>query len=57
MTKRQYKICKCVVRFKRLDIILAKTKIGDYIDLQDAIGAKNLDFSDDNMDKNTEVTL
>ena len=37
--------------------ILDKTKVGDYIDLENAVDNDMLDFSDNRMDDNTIVTL
>lgn len=57
MTNRQFKVCKIIYKYKKLPIILKKGKISDYLELQEVINYHYLDFSDDNMDKNTEVYL
>lgn len=56
MTNRQAKICEKVVMYKRLDIILKKAKISDYIVLQEELGPGGLLFEDIDDDE-TEVTL
>lgn len=56
MTNRQAKICEKVVKYKRLDIILKKAKISDYIVLQEELGPGGLLFEDIDDDE-TEVTL
>lgn len=57
MTKRQRKICKNILRYKNLNKVLQKCKISDYIEIQDILGPGNLDFSDNEMDENTELFL
>lgn len=57
MNSRIYKICSAVVRHKKLPLILKKTGIPDYFDLQIQAGAGMLCFSDDRMDSNTIVSL
>lgn len=57
MTNAQYKIYKAVRRYHTLQKILDATKVGDYMDLQNAAGVGMLDFSDDRMDEKTIVTL
>ena len=57
MTNAQYKIFKAVCRYHTLQKILDATKVGDYMDLQDAAGVGMLDFSDNRMDEKTTVTL
>ena len=57
MTNRQAKLCKDIIRYKKLDKVLRRNKDIDYLDLQDILGPRNLDFSDSSMDENTEVFL
>lgn len=57
MTDKQYRIFKAVRKYRTLQKILDKTKVGDYIDLQNAVDNDMLDFSDNRMDENTIVTL
>lgn len=57
MTNAQYKIYKAVLRYRNLQKILEVTGVGDYMDLQDAVGVNMLDFSDNRMDEKTVVTL
>lgn len=57
MTKRQRRICRIIIKKKRLPLILEKSGITDYLELQEEIGPNNLDFSDCRMDENTVVTL
>ena len=57
MTNRQAKLCKEIIRYKKLDEVLRRNKGIDYLDLQDILGPGNLDFSDSSMDENTEVAL
>lgn len=56
MTKQQYKLCKAIIRYRYVDKIIENTYIEDYIDLQHQLDYQ-LDFSDDNMDAHTLVTL
>lgn len=56
MTNKQAKICKKVVKHKRLDIILKETGISDYIALQDELIPGVLLF-DDIEDEKTTVEL
>ena len=46
MTKQQYKIFTAVRKYKKLGKVLETTKVGDYIKLQETVGADMLDFSD-----------
>ncbi len=46
MTKQQYKIFTAVRKYKKLGKVLEVTKVGDYIKLQETVGADMLDFSD-----------
>lgn len=46
-----------VVRYKYLEKVLQKSHVGDYFDLQCALGPNALDFSDNNMDGETTVML
>ena len=46
MTKQQYKIFTAVRKYKKLGKVLEATKVGDYIKLQETVGADMLDFSD-----------
>ena len=57
MTKRQIKICKCAMKYKKLNIVLQKCQIGDYLDIQYILEPYTLEFSDDNMDDDTEISL
>lgn len=57
MTNRQRKICRNVLRYKKLNKVLKKSGISDYNEIQDMLGPGNLDFSDNNMDENTEIFL
>lgn len=57
MTKRQRKVCRNVLRYKNLNKVLQKSGISDYIEIQEFLGPGVLDFSDDNMDDNTELFL
>lgn len=57
MTNYQYKICRVIVRHKRLGKILAKVRVGDYLDLQLVLDTDALTFADDNFDDNTLVGL
>lgn len=50
MTKQQYKIFTAVRKYKGK---VLEAKVGDYIKLQETVGADMLDFSDDD----TDVTL
>ena len=57
MTKRQYEICKNVIKYQKLPVILEKTNIKDYEDLQYDVGLGRLDFSNHEMDDSTIITL
>lgn len=57
MTNRQAKLCKIIRKEKRLNRILSKGHVSDYMELQEIFGPGCLMFSDDGMDENTEVTL
>lgn len=57
MTNRQAKLCKEIIRYKKLGKVLRRNKDIDYLELQDILGPENLDFSDSRMDENTVVTL
>ena len=57
MTKQQYKIFTAVRKYKKLGKVLEVTKVGDYIKLQETVGADMLDFSDVKYDDDTDVTL
>ncbi len=39
MTKQQYKIFTAVRKYKKLGKVLEATKVGDYIKLQETVGA------------------
>ncbi len=56
MTKQQYKLCKAIIRYRYVDKIIKNTSLKDYMDLQYQLDYQ-LDFSDDNMDMHTLVTL
>lgn len=53
MTKQQYKIFTAVRKYKKLGKVLEATKVGDYIKLQETVGA----VSDVKYDDDTDVTL
>lgn len=55
MTKQQYKIFTAVRKYKGK--VLDATKVGDYIKLQETVGADMLDFSDVKYDDDTDVML
>ena len=57
MTKQQYKIFTAVRKYKTLGKVLEVTKVGDYIKLQETVGADMLDFSDVKYDDDTDVKL
>lgn len=57
MTKQQYKVCKIIRKHKNLNTTLKKSKISDYLELQDVIPTPWLDFSDSNMDDDTYISL
>ena len=57
LTKRQAKICRCIIRKKRLNTVLRECGIADYIQLQELIPTKYLIFSDWNFDDSTTVEL
>lgn len=57
MTKQQYKIFTAVRKYKKLGKVLEVTKVGDYIKLQETVGADMLDFSDVKYNDDTDVTL
>mgnify|MGYP000151087471 CR=1 FL=1 len=57
MTKYQRKVCKYISKYKKLNVILKKSKINDYLELQYKFDKYKLDFSDDKMDDKTEVYL
>ena len=57
MTKQQYKIFTAVRKYKKLGKVLETTKVGDYIKLQETVGADMLDFSDVKYNDDTDVTL
>lgn len=57
LTKRQAKICRCIIRKKRLNTVLRECGIADYLQLQELIPTKYLIFSDWNFDEATTVEL
>lgn len=57
LTKRQAKICRCIIRKKRLNTVLRECGIADYIQLQELIPTKHLIFSDCKFDDATTVEL
>ena len=57
LTKRQAKICRCIIRKKRLNTVLRECGIADYIQLQELIPTKYLIFSDCKFDDATTVAL
>lgn len=57
MTKQQYKIYTAVRKYKKLGKVLKATKVGDYIKLQETVGANMLEFSDAKYDDDTDVAL
>lgn len=54
MTKQQYKIFTAVRKYKGK---VLEAKVGDYIKLQETVGADMLDFSDVKYNDDTDVTL
>lgn len=54
MTKQQYKIFTAVRKYKGK---VLEAKVGDYVKLQETVGADMLDFSDVKYDDDTDVTL
>lgn len=57
MTKQQYKIYTAVRKYKKPGKVLKATKVGDYIKLQETVGANMLEFSDAKYDDDTDVAL
>ena len=57
MTNRQVKICRCIQKYHKLNIVLTKCKIDNYLDLQYDMDPYTLDFSNDNMDESTVLSL
>lgn len=57
LTKRQAKICRCIIRKKRLSTVLRECDMSDYIQLQELIPTQYLIFSDWNFDEATTVEL
>lgn len=57
MTKKQFKICQMVIRYRNLYKVLRKTGIADYLKIQELLGPGVLEFSDYEMDENTEIYL
>lgn len=57
MTNRQIKVCKIIRKYRKLPVILKKSKISDYLELQEFFEPYSLEFSDDEMDEHTEVFL
>ena len=56
MTNQKARICRKVVKYKKLDVILEKTGIADYITIQEVLGPGALSFADIEDDQ-TEVYL
>ena len=57
MNRKQIKLCKNIQKYKRLNIILKKTKLTDYTDLQVELPLNAIHFSNIAMDETTFVTL
>lgn len=57
MTIRQYKLCKKIVKYRELGLILKQTKITNAELLQDEFPSDSLDFSDYVLSESTIVTL
>lgn len=60
MTNRQISILRKIHKYKNLNKIIQKTKTDDYLELQQSISTtplKYIEFSDTNMDNDTEVRL
>lgn len=57
MTNKQAFVCKCILKYRYLNLILSKSKVSDYLELQDIIPPEYLVFSDTNMDEHTQVEL
>lgn len=57
MTNKQASMCKCILKYRYLNLILSKGNVSDYLELQDIIPPEGLIFSDTNMDEHTEVEL
>ena len=51
------RICKTIMKHKKLTTVLHKCGISDYLEIQDILGSGVLYFSDTNMDENTEIFL
>ena len=56
MTKQQYKICKFILKCDSLEKVTKKFDL-DYLELQYKLGTGSVDFSDDNMDEDTHISL
>lgn len=57
MNKRQLKIYQDIIRYRHLDTVLKRNNIADYLELQDIIDPKYIDFSDNKMDHNTTISI
>ena len=57
MTKRQIQVCKVIRKYRYLKPILKKSRISDYMELQESLGPGAILFSDGDMLDQTEVIL
>lgn len=57
MTNQQAKLCKLILKYKYLDIILKKSNISEEGQLEEILYPYILDFSDSNDSKRTIVEL
>lgn len=57
MTKRQIQVCKVIRKYRYLKPILKKSRISDYMELQEFLDPGAILFSDGDMLDQTEVIL
>ena len=57
MTKERLELCKIIIKYKNLDTILEKSKMPDYLALQDAFNPNTLRFSNSSFNSSTIVSL
>ena len=57
MTKRQIQVCKVIRKYRYLKPILEKSRISDYMELQESLDPGAILFSDGDMLDQTEVIL
>lgn len=55
MTRQQRRIYRAIKRYEKLNVVLKKCSIPDYMELQYLVN--DIVFSDDNMDDNTTLTI